>query len=250
MLRRTYGCSDMIMLTAAGSVVDQFDENKTVLVAEDASWADPFSENYQKEIDKALVERLGVHPRQKLKEATATVNKLKKQAVTDLSVVKTQMERKFISDKVRLALLEDQFGYSKCWKKARGNNSSLVELLFSFQNNLSDELKLEFTKKGVSAVRIESILANATILNKAGITQETLKGSAQVQNDEAIDEFNNIYNTAMDICKVAQRVFVNDKTRKKLFTFSYLVRMQISAGVDNEKDTKTTTSSADTKPTT
>jgi hypothetical protein len=247
MKKRKYKCTDVVMLTSAGSVADHFVENKTALIGEDPLWKYPFINNFKIDVDKSLSKHLGIHSHQKIKEATSLVNGMKIQAIDDLSMIRTQLRRKYKNDPNRLILLLDSLGFSKCWKKARGVNSALVELLYAFQNNLSDDMKQELIAKGINPVRIESVITNASILKNAKVSQESLKGTAQLLTEEAVDDFNDIYDRMMDICEVGKRLFRTDEVRKKMFNFSNLVRTQIAEGLnDDEKDGKPVTTGSTT----
>ena len=155
----------------------------------------------------------------------------------DLGIVKSEIERGFRKDQVRSAALLDTLGYKQYWAKASNSNQTeLIGLLLKFDNNLTDSSRAEMVANKVSDSRITSILAFAESLHKANITQETLKGTSKIDTEEAVSVFNEIYDQAMDICVVGQRLFKNDKVRKDMFVFAQLVQKQginPGTGTDN-----------------
>jgi hypothetical protein len=226
-MKKDYSYKTLSMLTASLSVLESFELEKARIVAENNKLEDPFAANYQADIEIALRELYGINSKEQLKKATKLVNHLKVQAKDDLGLVKTQIERGFRNNKERTADLMEKLGYNASWRKAcKNNQSEVIALLLKFDNNMDEETRSEMENQGVNSARLDSISLSAKQLQKANVTQETLKGTSKIETEKATAALNQIYQQAMDICLLGQRIFKNDKTRKDLFIFSKLIKNQ------------------------
>lgn len=215
------------MVVAALTVAENFATEKQAFIKESPAWADPAEANFRKIINDTLKEYFGISSKEQLKEATRLVTELQGKARDDLSTVKTEIERGFRTNKPKSTALLETLGYKQYWKKASNRNQTeLIGLLLKFDNNLSAASRAEMVANKVNDDRITSILAFAKSLHEANISQETLKGTSKVDTAAAVSVFNEIYDQAMDICVVGQRLFKKDKVRKDMFVFAQLVKKQ------------------------
>lgn len=227
-----YGSSAMVMLVAAGTVCENVRQFMQQFTAERPEITDEFIDAFEDEVNKALKKYFGINSHTQVKEATQIVKRIAKTAVSDLGLFYVQLVGDFKHEKERKAFISSTLGFNKNWKKAqKKNQTALIELLITFQNNLTPALQAEITAKGLSITRVNAVLAHANTLKDANIDQETLKGIAKVQTAESNAVFNSIYDKAIKICNLGKSLFKDDKVRKALFSFRALERAQIAAGV-------------------
>jgi hypothetical protein len=89
---------------------------------------------------------------------------------------------------------------------------------------MTPKQKTTITQKGTSPVLIDGIVAYATQLQQANLSQESLKSSTQEVSQEAVDTFNGIYSEVIGIGKIASKFYQNDRLKKDLFTFTKVVK--------------------------
>jgi hypothetical protein len=121
-------------------------------------------------------------------------------------------------------------GYADLWAKAESSQSPAIDLVITFRNNLTEELRTDMEAHGVNADRLARIVGDADTLSQANVTQESLKGSTKLDTEQLISVLNAVYTQAMDICAIGKQLFKRDKTKRDLFVFRKLVRMQGSKG--------------------
>lgn len=184
-------------------------------------------------------EYYGVNTKEGLQKQTSLVNELTGQAHDDLGMVKTQIERGFRATPERGQWALGKLGFDEYWGKASNSNQSmLIGLLLAFRNNLDQPLRAELEQNGINPARLDNLLSYADTLNRANITQESLKGSTKLDTEKAVLALNDIYDRAMDICAIGQQLFKNDKLKKELFVFGKLVKKQGSTGSGTSVDTE------------
>lgn len=244
-MSKSYGSSAIVMLVAAGTVCENVREFMETFTTERPEIKEEFIDAFENDINDALKKYFGINSHTQVKAATQVVKKIAKIAVDDLGLFHVQLVGDFKNEKERRDFILSQLGFTKFWKKAQNKNqTALIELLLTLKNNLTTELRTEITAKGLNPTRITAVLAHAETLKQANITQESLKGVAKVQTASSNAAFNAIYDKAINLCSLGKKLFKNDKTKKAMFSFRALERVQIAAGVgDKEPATpkKTTT---------
>ena len=220
------------ILVASLTLCENFQLNKAALILEQAKWKDPFIIDYKTRIELYLKIFFGLNSKSQVKEATRLVLSLLIQSIKDLSMIKTQIGRNYRKDPARKNVLLDILGYKKHWTRAsKKNQTELIALLYVFANNLTVELRSELEGKNINAIRISNVLGFKDTLSGANITQETLKGSSKLSTEAAVKELTEIYDTAIDICLIGQKLFLSEKNRHDQFVFSKLIKQQ---GTDNQ----------------
>ena len=221
---RNYSFKDVDMLIAAKTLSENFTAHKAAITAVRPTWVDPFIGNFQKKIDTAISTHLGLNPKKNLKLSTQAVSSLQAQAKKDLSLFKVQVEADYSANKTRRNWILDTLGFTEHFKAVQKNDQeALIELLYTFKQNMDKALKTELMGKGISAALIDGISAHADKLKSANVTQETFKGSTKEITAAAIKEFNAIYEQAISISKIAAKVLKDNKTIAPKFSFSKLV---------------------------
>jgi len=233
MIRRNYPCKTLVMLTAASTVSENFKNEKETFLKESPLYDDPYADEFKAKIDQALNEYFGIDSDEQLKITTKVVEDFEKTTRSELTKVKTQIERGYREEPARRDYILDKLGYKEFWKKAR-NQTDLISLAIAFANNMNEELSADLAAHKVSSTRINAIVDSATGLQQSNVAQEMLKNSSRVETEEAVTLFNSIYDQTIDICKVGKQLF-QSKAKKDMFNFSKIIRKQQSGGPENEE---------------
>lgn len=215
------------MLTACLTIVKHAIENKSFLISKRANWADPFLPNLYKRIEDAFSNFLGIDSAQALREATHIVVGIHKKAVNDLGDLKTQISEDFKKDKARRDEILNRLGFASDWKDAqKGNQQAMIELLLTFNKNMSAALQAEITKAGTSPELIAAIKEYGAALQASNVTQEALKNSRTTISAATVKEFNAIYEDTISVAKIAARLFKDNPAAKAGFSYSQTIKAQ------------------------
>ena len=226
-MKQKFNFKTLPMLVAALTLCDHFDAEKQVFATENPDWDDLFITNFRNAIQLIMTEYYGVSTKEELGVQTQLVNELAGKAVDDLGMVKAQIERGFRTDPGKSQVILKKLGFAAYWANAsKMNQSELIGLLLTFRNNLTEDMRAELEQKGANALRMTNILMYADSLNQANIVQESLKGSTKLDTEKVVLALNDIYDQAMDICRIGQQLFKHDKLKKDLFVFTRLVKKQ------------------------
>jgi len=222
---RSYSYKDVDMLLACQMVAESFKVHKAQIIAQRATWADPFIAGFEARIKAATEGYLGLDAKKDQKTATQTLTGVQEAALKDLSLLKVQVEADFAADKVRRNTLLDTLGFASYWSKARQKDQqALLQLLYQYRTGLSKSVKAEITAKGANKALLERIASYADAFKQASIAQETHKTTSKDVTEAGTVEFNAIYEQAMSICRICTRLFADAPLVKGKFVFSHLVR--------------------------
>jgi hypothetical protein len=220
-LKRAYTGKDVDMLTACGTIIEQAIIHKAALVAKRANWADPFLPTIQTRIQNAFTNFLGIDNAQQMRDATAIVTGIQKNALRDLAEFKVQIMEDFKSNKKRRDEILNRLGFTAHLKDAQNKDQeALIELLLQFKQNMTAALQTEITNAGTSAALITAIIGYANVLKTSNITQETMKGSRKVISQAGVTEFNAIYTQVISIAKISAKFFKDDKAVRDKFSYA------------------------------
>lgn len=223
--QRYYKTKDVDMLITASTITQSAITNKTFLQSKRSTWADPFFENLEIEIDKAVQTHLGVDSAKKLREATLIVNNIQANAHPDIAEVKVQIVEDFKDNPSRQTEILNQLGFTTYHKQAqRGDQEALINLLYQFKTNLTPELKTEIVDKGTAELALDGITVYADQLKAANVIQEGTKGTRKEITAEAITEFNKIYNKVISIAKISYKFFKDNQALKDQFSFDNVAK--------------------------
>lgn len=218
---RVYKTKDVDMLSTVATIVESAIAKKEFLLKKRSIWADPFFDNLKKRIEAATRNYLGVDSARDLRNATQRLTLIQGKALKDLSEGKVQISEDFKDDKGRRDELLKQLGFTAFLGSARRKDQeSLVQLLYQFKTNLTPALKEEITAKGTDKEILDAITGYADDLYNANITQETVKGLRKEISNEAVQEFNGIYNAVISICKISAKFYREQPAVKDQFSFS------------------------------
>ena len=224
-ITRKYTGKDVEMLSACATIIEQATIHKTTLVSKRANWADPFLPNLQTRIDGAFANYLGIDNAKQMRAATQVILNLQETALELLAEFKVQIEEDFKTDTVRRDEVLTQLGFTAHHKNAQSRDQeALIQLLLQFNLNMTNDLKTEITAKGLALQTITDIITQADVLNNANITQETLKGGRKDITQEALTEFNGIYNEAISVARISAKFFKKDPAIKNKFSYSKTIK--------------------------
>ena len=135
----------------------------------------------------AIFSESTVPPNSEQRTATQTVTQIQVVALDDLAELKIQIQEDFKSDKQRRDEILKELGYTDFHKQAQNRDQeSLIQWLYRYRTNLTLELHVEITEKGIDNETLDRISSYADQLSTANITQETLKGSRKTITKEAV----------------------------------------------------------------
>lgn len=218
---RKYRGKDVDMLVSCSTLLENALANKTFLQSKRSTWTDDFFTSIQTKIDKALEVHLGIDSAKDLRGATQVLKSIQKQALKDLAEVKVQIAEDFKKETVKQAEVLTQLGFTTYHKEAQNNDQeALVQLLYKFKTNLTNDLKNEIVSKGTAETILTQITSYADTLKNADITQETFKGTRKEITETAVNAFNEIYDDVISIAKIASKFYQEEPIKKDLFSFN------------------------------
>ena len=227
MAERNYSYKDVDMLLTAQTILQNLENNLDELSPIRTNWTPEFVNQLQTQVDEAMSTYLGLDKKKQLKEATQAIYNLQEPALKDLLSFKTQLKVDFPQEANEYLTT---LGFTKDPEKVQNKNQeALIELLYTFKTQMTDELKTTLTSKGMKTELIDSIIAYADAIKEANITQETLKQSSKELSEEAVAAFNNIYTQVIGICKIATTHYTKNDVQYNQFVFSKIVK-NLSAG--------------------
>lgn len=225
-LKRAYRGSDANMLSACGTIVENAIAHKVELITKRSIWADPFFPNLQTRIVDAFPNILGFDNAKSMRDATVLVNSIMVNALNDLSEFKVQIEQDFKADKAQLSEILNNLGFTQHGNGLRQKNQAeVIELLYRFKSNMTTALQTTITAKGTSPALITAIIGYATQLSNSNISQETLKTSRKVLNNENLLELNSIYNDVISVGTIAAKFFKNNKPVSEQFSYNKILNI-------------------------
>lgn len=222
---RNYAGKDVDMLTTCATITENGIANQDFLVSKRKNWANPFFDDLKIRIDKAFNKYLGIDSASAQRKATQTVSEIQAVALDDLVEVKIQIEEDFKSDKRLRDEILRTLGYADYHKLAQGKDQeALIQLLYRFRTNLTPELRSEITIKGTDDETLNRICIYADQMSDANITQETLKGSRKTITEEAVNEFNAIYNEVISVAKIARNFYKGNPNKQDEFSYAKILK--------------------------
>jgi hypothetical protein len=209
------------MLVTAQTIAENFKANITELSATRSDWTAEYADKLVSKIHDAIGNSLGIDSKKDLRNATSTMALIQVPAKRDISFFKTQIDDDFKKETSRRDEILKTLGYAKHLRGVqKGNQESLIQLLYSFKTNMTDTLRQEITAKGLNASLIDNIIGYADAFKQANVTQETYKESTKEVSKEVADSFNAIYDEIIGICKKASNYYQFEPLKKEQFTFA------------------------------
>lgn len=222
--QRIYSAPDVVMLVSAATVIESAIAAKEFLVSKRPAWKDPYFTDIQTRINQAFPELLGIQSTAQLKETTGILTAQKATLVNDIGELKVQIKVDYQADQAETLL--NRLGIGKSNSGYKSKDEALVESLQLFKTNMTLELKLELTAKGIAPQLIENILQQGEAFTNVAVRQEALKGSSRTITEAGITELNALYNEAIGIAKIARAFYKGQLIEQDKFSFSKLLRAQ------------------------
>ncbi len=218
---RNYNCKDVNMLMTSKTISTSFSGNITDLSTVRTTWTAEYATGLGTRIDDVIQTHLGIDAKKDMRLATDSLTEMQAQVSRDLSLFKTQIDEDFKYEAARRNEILNTLGFNGHLRGVqKGNQESLIELLYQFKTNMTEELILEITAKGTSPALIDNITGYADTFTQANITQESQKSSSKEITQEVLDVFNAIYDEIIGICKIASVYYQYEPLKKEQFTFS------------------------------
>lgn len=221
MSTRNYNYKDVDMLLASKTIAQALKEYINDLSMVRSTWTNEYAIGYTSKIDDVIDNVLGLDKKKELRQATARLSAIQAPALRNLSFLKTQIEVDY-GDKAEEML--KVLGFTKNLRNAqRGDQEALIQLLYSFKKNMTEEMQQSIVEKGTNPALITGIIDYANQLLEANVSQETLKETSKALSNEAINALNDIYDETIGICKIAASFYQYEPIKKEQFTFSKVV---------------------------
>ncbi len=221
---RNYSNKDVDMLMAAKTIAEAFKANINDLSAIRTDWTAQYADELIVRIDTGIEKSLGVDSKKKLRDATAALAAIIMPARRDLSFFKTQIDDDFKKEPIRRDEIIKTLGFSRFLKDVQNKGQeAIIQLLYMFKTNMTGDLKLEITSKGMNPALIDKIIDYAATIKQANVAQETNKGATREISKEVRDAFNTIYDEIIGICKKASKYYQDEPLKKELFTFRRII---------------------------
>ena len=229
-----YNVKSVDFLIASDTIVDSAIANQEFLVTKRANWTLLFFLAIKTQIDKAIQDHLGVDGAKQLRESTQIVYAIVANALTELAEIKVQIEEDFKDNPTQKVEILNTLGFTPYFFNARkGDQEALINLLYQFKKNLTQQLNDEIVAKGTAQATLDAVITRADALKQADVIQEGKKGTKKEITAEAIKEFNNIYDKIISITRIATKFFKNDKAKSDQFSFD-----KVSKNINNTKPPK------------
>ena len=235
-ITRKYSIKDVDCLITANTIINSAIANQPFLETKRSVWTLSFFQGIQTQIDNAIETFLGVDNAKKLRETSQAVYNIVSPANALLAEVKIQIEEDFKDTPTQKNEILNNLGYTSYFAQARrGDQEGLINLLYQFKTNLTPALKTTIVNKGTAQASLDEIINYADQLKNANITQEGAKGFRKEITNEAITEFNNIYDKIISIAKITSKFYKNNKPLADQFSFT-----KVSKNLNNTKKTPIT----------
>ena len=235
-ITRNYSTKDVDFLITADTIINSAIANQPFLETKRSIWKPAFFQDIKTQINNAIETYLGVDNAKALRDASQVVYAIVTPANAILAEVKVQIEEDFKDTPTQKNEILNNLGYTSYFGEARrGDQEGLINLLYQFKTNLSPELTTTIVNKGTAQASLDEIISYADQLKNANVTQEGAKGTRKEITNEAIIEFNNIYDKTISIARIASKFYKNNKPLADQFSF-----VKVAKNINNTKKTPVT----------
>ena len=217
---RIYSYNDVVMITAAKTIAENFKANMADLSQVRSDWTDESANDLIGKIDSVIENVLGTDAQKDLRNATAALIAIDATAKRDLSFFKTQIDDDFKKESAFKSEILNTLGFTKYLKDVQnGSQEAMTLLLAAFKMNMTDSIKNAIVEKGTSPALIDKIMTYANTYAQANVSQELMKQASKNISKEVADELNAIYEQVIGICKKASKYYQYEPLKKEQFTF-------------------------------
>ncbi len=239
--KKAFNYSAFDTLTACDTLVKQCIIDKDEIIKNRPGWADPFFPDLLINIEGAYSKHLHIDNAKELKESTKVLKAIIAPARDDLSEFNVQLKNDFKKNKTRLYEIKSTLGFNTYYAKASaGVQFAILNLLYKFKNNMTDQLAAEINDKGMNPVLIPNIKGYADTLKAANVTQESAKKNRPKISEASIIALNEIYNTVISICEIVYNLFKKDPVKQAMYSFTKTVEALGNSNNGGAQDTNPT----------
>ncbi len=174
---------------------------------------------FEKEIDSALANFVGIDKKEGLRNATTIVDELTENAFKQLRLIKTLIEVNF---KEEAKEMFNHYGFTSFYTDvAKRKHEPAISLLATVARD-AEKLKEKFASKSLPTTTIDEVVKLAIELPQAETKQEQQKAASKPITEEQRKTLNDIYVRIMDICKLGRVIFADDEVKKSRYIFKKL----------------------------
>jgi hypothetical protein len=221
---KKFSYKNVEMLMASKAIAESFKANLSELSATRTDWTEQYAADLLLRIDNAIENYLGIDSKKDQRNATSVVVSIQVPARRDVAYFKTQIEDDFKKEPDKRDEILKTLGYAKHLREVqKGNQEALVQLLYTFKTNMTDDLRSEIIARGLNKSLIDNLTGYADTFKQANVRHENFKMLTKEITKEAADAFNDIYDEIIGICKKASSYFQFETLKKEQFTFTRVI---------------------------
>lgn len=225
LISKKYSCKDVTMLLATKLIALNFKDYIAELSVVNNKWTTDYADDLFVRIDNIIKKHLGVDAKVDLRKSTSSLNSLIVKVCKDLADFKLLLETLFKNDVVRKREIINDLGFKHYYKDVLNKKQeAVINLLYAFKTNMTDDLRAELNAKGVQNNLVDSLVANADIVEAANDEQENCKFLSKEISFNKRVLFNSLYDEVIIICRLASSYYKNLPVKKAMFTFSKVAK--------------------------
>ncbi|TAJ13824.1 hypothetical protein DMA11_07380 [Marinilabiliaceae bacterium JC017] len=224
---RNYQYEDIQMLVAAKTIVERLKSNLGDLSAIRSQWTARYVDGLMKQINEAFDNYLQLDPDYHFRDATSRFAAIQGPAFRDLMFLKKQLESDFASERQKVEEVHEVLGYNSYINDALNNNQdALMQLLLSFDEGMTPQLKEEITSRGTSPILIERIAAYVERMRQVNTIGAALDYNENTISEAGVEALNAIYEKILSVCEIVSVYYQFEPFKKDQFTFSAIINWQ------------------------
>ena len=225
-MHRNYNTKDVDMLIIAATILENIITNKEFLQSKNSKWAGSFFDDLKAKMDNTVESHLHMGSTENLRQTVQVFRDLQKDALKDLFIMKVQLAQDFKNDKQKQEQILSGLGFETYYDAAQQKEQiALINLLSQFRSNASQELKGEMMNQGIEKSLIDRLLGYDKVLKKAGITEANYIEAEKGITEEAVTEFNEIYESITTISRLAAKFYEETDPMRDYFTYNMVAKM-------------------------
>lgn len=237
-IKRIYRGSDVNMLTALAVLMLAAIEYQPELSSEDTTITPESLAELQARINLITQKHLGKDVARLTRSATDVVLDIFEEAYPYVISAKSFIERKSRRNPEKGLELTTKLGLSTYMEDVQnGDQEAFVAMLFQFRENSTEDVKTALLELGFPQPKLDIIFSFADSLNKANITQESLKKSQLQLTDEAISDFNELYLDVTDVAGAGKQYFRDQPQIAERFNYTGIIRTMNNKRSTNNDET-------------
>ena len=223
---RLYNTADVNMLTGGKVVIENGLRHLVTINITRPDLDTIYFDALGTRIDNATRDILGLDPYKDLKPLTHSENVKFNELLNLLVTFRKQLNRGFRNSKGLLNAHLTLLGFKKYWKQVSKlkNQNKMVDLIKQFDLNMSVALETSIYAHKMQPGIIALIRTKIQPYIDANIAQEAAKPVVHELTSAEVEEFNEIYETIMDVCVICWDIFKKDKVVRTEFSFTKVVK--------------------------